>query len=68
MDVSEQDAPAERRARTGGRAGRSSQRASSEAPRRPFINRKLAPFEILNEEGLSLIEANADKLLKEVGM
>lgn len=53
---------------TRGRAGRAAQRAGAEAPRRPFINRKLAPYEILTEEGLNLIERNADQLLKEVGM
>ena len=34
----------------------------------PYIHRRLAPYEILNEEGLSLIEANADRLLRDVGM
>ena len=72
MDAIEHDAPETHAGRgpaqTRGRAGRAAQRAGAAAPRRPYINRKLAPYEILNEEGLSLIEANADKLLKEVGM
>jgi trimethylamine--corrinoid protein Co-methyltransferase len=33
----------------------------------PFLTRKLAPFEVLDEEGLSLIEQNADTILQEVG-
>ncbi len=56
------------RARSGGRAGRAGQRLSSAPLRKPFINRKLAPYEILTEEGLCLIEANADRILKEIGM
>ncbi len=34
----------------------------------PFINRKLATYDILGEEGLCLIERNADQILQEVGM
>ena len=33
-----------------------------------YINRKIGTFDILNEEGLCLIEENADKILNEVGM
>src|SRR5690606_24092127 len=32
-----------------------------------YIRRTLPPFEVLSEEGLSLIEANADTVLEEVG-
>ena len=51
-------------ARTGGRSGRSGQRSASAAPRRPYITRRIGTFNILDEEGLSLIEANADRLLE----
>ena len=34
----------------------------------PFLTRTLAPFEVLGEEGLSLIEHNADTILEEVGL
>lgn len=54
--------------RTGGRAGRQGSRTARQAPRRPYINRRIGTFNILDEEGLSLIEANADRLLKEIGM
>lgn len=54
--------------RTGGRSGRSGQRSASATPRRPYITRRFGTFNILDEEGLSLIEANADRLLKEIGM
>ena len=56
------------RTRGGGRARRAEQRVSAAIPRKPFINRKIAPYEILTEEGLSLIEANADAILRDIGM
>jgi trimethylamine--corrinoid protein Co-methyltransferase len=56
------------RQRTGGRAGRQAARASHHIAREPFLTRTLAPFEVLNEEGLSLIEQNADTILEEVGL
>jgi trimethylamine--corrinoid protein Co-methyltransferase len=34
----------------------------------PFLTRKLKPFEVLSEEGLEIIEANADTLLERVGI
>jgi trimethylamine--corrinoid protein Co-methyltransferase len=34
----------------------------------PFITRTLAPVEVLSEEGLALIEENADTLLEQVGI
>ncbi len=34
----------------------------------PFLNRKLGTFDVLSEEGLCLIEQNADLLLQETGM
>src|SRR5690606_23286639 len=34
----------------------------------PFIRRKLKAFEVLDEEGLALIEANADRVLEEIGI
>src|SRR5882672_279327 len=56
--------------RAGGRAGRVALRASQHehVERLPFLTRTLKPFEILNEEGLSIIEANADTILQEVGL
>ncbi len=59
--------------RSGGRAGRHAARdtaaqeqasASGEA----FLTRRLAPYEIMNEEGLSLIEENAETILEKVGV
>ena len=56
--------------RAGGRAGRVALRASQheQVERLPFLTRTFTPFEILNDEGLSIIEANADTILQEVGL
>jgi trimethylamine--corrinoid protein Co-methyltransferase len=54
--------------RSGGRAARQAARLASHAEHVPFLTRKLAPFEVLDEEGLSLIEHNADTILQEVGL
>ncbi len=56
------------RRRTGGRAGRQAARLHAHIERVPFLIRKLSPFEVLDEEGLSLIEHNADTILEEVGV
>jgi trimethylamine---corrinoid protein Co-methyltransferase len=58
-------------ARQRGRSGRSAKRAERLAAvvqAVPFITRKLAPYEVLNEEGLALIEHNADTVLQEIGI
>lgn len=34
----------------------------------PYINRNIGPWPVLSDEGLELIEANADKILAETGM
>lgn len=56
------------RHRTGGRAGRMAARLAGHIEAAPFLTRTLKPFEVLDEEGLSLIEANADTILEEVGV
>lgn len=53
------------------RRGRQARRAALESdqrPRVPYVNRKIAPVDILTEEGLSVIETNADTILQETGM
>ena len=58
---------ADKRARRGrGRAARASRRPA--ITRAPYIRRRLGPLEILDEEGLGLIEHNADRILQEIGM
>ena len=56
------------RRRSGGRAARQALRLAAHAEHIPFLTRKLAPFEVLGEEGLALIEHNADTILEEVGV
>ena len=56
------------RRRTGGRAARQALRLATHAEHVPFLTRKLAPFEVLGEEGLATIEDNADTILQEVGL
>ena len=58
----------ETRKRTGGRAGRQAARAAAQVERVPFLTRTLTPLEVLSEEGLSLLEENADRILEEVGI
>jgi trimethylamine---corrinoid protein Co-methyltransferase len=55
------------RRRGGGREGRRAVRAAAVA-RLPYLTREIPPFEILGDEGLSLIEANAETILEEVGV
>ena len=53
----------------GGRAARHAARsAAAHAHGAPFLTRNLKPYEVLDEEGLSLIEHNADTILEEVGI
>jgi trimethylamine--corrinoid protein Co-methyltransferase len=61
-----EDAPRGRR--TGGRAGRAAARLAAVAEKVPFITRELTPVEVLSEEGLELIEHNADTILEQVGI
>ncbi len=56
------------RRKSGGRAGRREARASARPASAPFIRRKIPYVEILSEEGLQLIEDNADRLLEEIGI
>ncbi len=56
------------RHRTGGRAGRMAARLAAHVESAPFLTRALKPFEVLTEEGLALLEHNADTILEEVGI
>ncbi|MBF8290332.1 MAG: trimethylamine methyltransferase, partial [Chloroflexi bacterium] len=56
------------RHRTGGRAGRIAARLAAHVEAAPFLTRALKPMEVLTEEGLSLLEENADTILEEVGI
>lgn len=54
--------------RSGGRDARRAARLHAHLERTPYLTRTLAPFEVLGEEGLSLIEDNAETILQEVGI
>jgi trimethylamine--corrinoid protein Co-methyltransferase len=54
--------------RSGGRAGRQAARLHSAVKAVPFLTRTMAPFEILSQEGLELLEWNADTILERVGI
>src|SRR6187397_3184812 len=56
------------RQRSGGRDARRAARLHAAVEREPFLTRSLAPFEVLGDEGLSIIEHNADTILEEVGI
>ena len=56
------------RQRSGGRAARTAARLHAHVERTPFLTRTMAPFEVLNEEGLASIEWNADTILEQVGL
>jgi trimethylamine--corrinoid protein Co-methyltransferase len=57
-----------RRGRSGGRAARQAARLAAHVEHVPYLTRTLAPFEVLDDEGLSIIEHNADTILEEVGV
>ena len=54
--------------RSGGRAARQAARAVSNAVSVPYITRTMTPFEVVSDEALELIEANADTVLEQVGI
>ena len=56
------------RTRGGGRDARRAARARSSAAQVPYITRKLPVYEVLDEEGLALIEHNADTILEDIGL
>ena len=52
----------------GGRQARQVREQSSVPAITPFITRKIPEYVLLDEEGLSLIEENADTILQEIGI
>jgi len=65
-----QESAAGRRGRRGGGGAeaRRARRQSGGHVQLPFIRRKLADYEVLDDEGLALIERNADRVLQEIGV
>jgi trimethylamine--corrinoid protein Co-methyltransferase len=62
------DTEGRRGRRGGGRAGRQAARAETTAETVPFLERRLAPVDMLDDEGLAQIEDNAETILAEVGI
>ncbi|MFO1436641.1 MAG: trimethylamine methyltransferase family protein, partial [Gammaproteobacteria bacterium] len=63
------DTPESPRSRRGG--GREAKRAARQARAAasvPYITRRIPYYEVLDEEGLALIERNADTILEEIGL
>lgn len=52
----------------GAAARRASRSGGGPGPQNFYIQRKIREYEILDEEGLALIEANADTVLEEIGI
>lgn len=57
-----------RRARSGGGASRRAERTAISFETARYIQRNIPNFEILNEEALQIIEANAETVLEEIGV
>ncbi|MGD2171647.1 MAG: trimethylamine methyltransferase family protein [Gammaproteobacteria bacterium] len=65
--MSEANRPARGRRGRGGREERRSA-ASAATPSAPYVTRRIPCFEVLDEEGLQIIENNADTILEEIGI
>src|SRR6476620_7205911 len=57
-----------RRGRSGGGAARRAERSAVRIEGAPPSVRRIPNYEILDEEGLALIEANAETVLEEIGV
>src|SRR5258706_11950874 len=62
------DATATHHRRAGGREAKRAARLARGAVWVPYITRKIPYYELLDEEGLALIERNADTILEEIGI
>ena len=62
------DVAPRRRSRGGGGAARRAERTSVKVEAAKFIERNIPTFDILSQEALEIIEANAEKVLEEVGV
>ena len=62
------DAPTRRRGRSGGGAARRAERTAVKIETARYIERNIPNFEVLNEEALQIIEANAETVLEEIGV
>src|SRR5207244_2568102 len=56
------------RRRAGGREAKRAARAARAGVSVPYITRKIPYYEVLDADGLALIERNADTILEEIGI
>ena len=56
------------RGERGGAAARRAARTGGAGEQLTYIKRNIPLYEVLSEEGLALIEANADTVLEEIGI
>jgi trimethylamine---corrinoid protein Co-methyltransferase len=69
LDTPSTDASVARGRRAGGgREAKRAARASRSSQTVPYITRQIPCFEVMSEEGLAIIEHNADTILEEVGI
>jgi len=66
--VEKEAAPSERRRSRGGAEARRAERSRPKLEQLPYITRRIPLMTVLDEEGLQLIERNADTILQEVGI
>ena len=59
---------ADRKKRSGGRTARQAARSAPVTQGVPYITRNVPVYEVLDEEGLALIEKNAGTILQEIGV
>lgn len=62
------EAEARRRGRGGGGAARRAERTTHRIETAKYIERNIPNFEVLNDEALEMIEANAETVLAEIGV
>ncbi len=62
------EAPSSGGRRSGGRAGRQAMRASHTIERVAYLTRTMKPYELVSDEGLAIIEENAETILAEIGV
>src|SRR5579864_5755778 len=68
MDQQPQASPPARARRPSGRDAKIAARTARSQAFVPFITRKIPYYEVLGEEGLALLEHNADTILEEIGI
>ncbi|MGH8230991.1 MAG: trimethylamine methyltransferase family protein [Steroidobacteraceae bacterium] len=66
--MTEPSEPAPKHRRPSGREAKRAARSAAAAASVPYITRRIPYYEVLDEQGLTLLEANADTILQEIGI